>query len=169
MQIPDDDSGYILYKRHPVYNHLFCGTNGEIYSTKRCVFLSHNIHKKTGRSNVSISGKTITRHRLIMQTFVGNSDLHIDHINEIKSDNRLCNLEYVTWHENMARRVRNGNIKYNKGESNANSKITEEVARHIINLRKDGLSLKEIINSTGLSSSLIQRIIYNKLWKHLPR
>lgn len=169
MQIPDVDSGYILYKRHPVYNHLFCGTNGEIYSTKYGIFLSHNIHNKTGRSNVSVKGKTITRHRLIMQTFVGESDLHIDHINEIKSDNRLCNLEYVTWHENMSRRVDNGNIKYNKGSSNANSKITEEVALNIIRLRNSGLSLKKIIEKTNVSSSIVQKIIYNKLWKHLPR
>jgi hypothetical protein len=43
-------------------------------------------------------------HRLIMEAFVGKSNLHINHINSIRDDNRLDNLEYVTVRENQHKR-----------------------------------------------------------------
>ena len=48
-------------------------------------------------------GKSFCIHRLIMVSFIGVSELHIDHINSIKTDNRLENLEYVTNRENVSR------------------------------------------------------------------
>ena len=39
-------------------------------------------------------------HRLVLQAFVGVSELLVDHINGIKTDNRLCNLRYCTAREN---------------------------------------------------------------------
>ena len=39
-------------------------------------------------------------HRIVMLAFVGESDLQVNHINEIKTDNRLENLEYVTNKQN---------------------------------------------------------------------
>lgn len=39
-------------------------------------------------------------HRVVMESFVGPSDLQVNHINEEKTDNRLVNLEYVTASEN---------------------------------------------------------------------
>ena len=40
-------------------------------------------------------------HRLVMRTFVGESELEVNHKNGDKSDNRLSNLEYNTLRENM--------------------------------------------------------------------
>ena len=40
-------------------------------------------------------------HRLVMEAFCGPSNLTVNHINEIKTDNRLCNLEYMTQSENV--------------------------------------------------------------------
>jgi len=48
-------------------------------------------------------GKTYRTHRLIMLTFKGESKMPVDHINNIPNDNRLCNLEYVTYKENAHR------------------------------------------------------------------
>lgn len=42
-------------------------------------------------------------HRLVMTEFKGYSDLHIDHIDGVKTNNKLSNLEYVTQRENTAR------------------------------------------------------------------
>lgn len=45
-------------------------------------------------------------HRLVMLAFCGASELHVDHLNGIKTDNRLINLEYVTSRENSIRHYR---------------------------------------------------------------
>lgn len=42
-------------------------------------------------------------HRLVMQAFVGESKLTVDHIDEDKSNNNLSNLEYVSNSENVKR------------------------------------------------------------------
>ena len=46
--------------------------------------------------------KQINIHRLVMMAFIGPSDLHVDHINGIKNDNRLENLRYCTHRENAS-------------------------------------------------------------------
>lgn len=64
-------------------------------------------------------------HRLVMEEFIGKSKLHVDHINRIKTDNRLENLEYVTVRENVRRGMSNSrpseygmNIYQNKSKKN---------------------------------------------------
>ena len=46
-------------------------------------------------------GTTYGVHRLVMKAFVGNSDLVVNHKNEIPYDNRIENLEYITARENF--------------------------------------------------------------------
>jgi len=48
--------------------------------------------------------KQIRTHRLVYETFLGKTDLEIDHIIEgNKLDNRLCNLQAVTGRENTSK------------------------------------------------------------------
>lgn len=47
--------------------------------------------------------KTTYVHRIVIVSFRGKSDLHIDHLNGNRKDNRLENLEYVTIRQNQMR------------------------------------------------------------------
>jgi len=72
---------------------------------------------KSGYSQVGLSksGKVrwYTLGRLIYQSFKGPTDLHIDHINEIKTDNRLVNLQALSVYDNNIKSKRhNKTSKY---------------------------------------------------------
>lgn len=57
-------------------------------------YLNVNIKRDDGKY------KTNRPHRLVMLAFIGESNLEVDHINQIKWDNRLSNLRYCTTREN---------------------------------------------------------------------
>lgn len=81
---------------------------GEVRSLKNghkhMMSLKHN--KRSGYMYVILgyNGDSITRsvHRLVAGAFIPNPDNkpQINHINEVKTDNRVENLEWVTTHEN---------------------------------------------------------------------
>ena len=52
-------------------------------------------------------------HRLITSTFIGESNLHVNHIDGVKTHNNINNLEYVTLQDNVAHAVKTGLIKNN--------------------------------------------------------
>lgn len=73
-------------------------------------------------------------HRLVMNAFVGIVDEDINHINEIKTDNRLVNLEYCTPKYNCNYGTRNARISASSKGKNA---------RPVIQLDKNGNTMKE--------------------------
>lgn len=128
------------------------------------------------RVGLNICGKfkTYRVHRLVALNFLDekeNKD-QVNHINGIKDDNRLTNLEWVTGSENIKHAIKTGLIikdscinRSNKGNLNPNSKLDEEDVKKIRQLRKEGYKLKELSDIFKVSVVHVSRICNYKYWK----
>lgn len=102
-------------------------------------------------------------HRLVWITFNGSipEGMQVNHINEIKTDNRLCNLNLMTPKENVNWGTRNIRVANSLTD---NTKKTKSVNQLDINgnFLKKWNSFKEIENTLGYSKTLICRLCRGK-------
>ncbi|MCP4761423.1 MAG: endodeoxyribonuclease [archaeon] len=109
--------------------------------------------------------------RIVMATFNGASNLQVNHINGIKADNRLENLEYCTPSENIYHAFRTGLKHSKKGCDSHFAKLTEPQVRRIKWIAKYSVPekgyWKKLSTSLGVSNSMISMIVNNKSWKHI--
>lgn len=102
---PQEIEKYPMYIAYP---------DGRIYSNKSNKFLKFS-YDNQGYARVGLyignyKAKTIKVHRLIAESFIPNLENKIDvnHINGIKTDNRVENLEWCTRSENLKHAFDNG-------------------------------------------------------------
>lgn len=108
-------------------------------------------------------------HRLVGYAFLGLSkDKQINHINSIRHDNRLKNLEVCTARENTIHGIKYGYINSQKGELNMKVKLSEQDILTIKTLlQKKVLTQTEIGNLYSVCNQSISNIKLKKNWKHI--
>lgn len=110
-------------------------------------------------------------HRLVAQNFIPKplGNLQINHINGIKADNRVKNLEWCTPKENMHHAYSNNLMNPAAGEDCHLSKLNEKQVRLIKHLKncKPKMTQQEIGNLFNVSGSTIAYIFQNKIWKNI--
>lgn len=81
----------------------------KLYTNKQNGYVYAGLTKNNRR-------KTFRVHRLVMSTFVGWSELQVNHIDGDKTNNKLSNLEYCTGSENMIHAYKNNleKVTWNK-------------------------------------------------------
>lgn len=106
-------------------------------------------------------------HKLVMAAFVGPrpDGMTVDHVDGVKSNNKLTNLEYVTARENLDRKFRAGRCA--KGEGHGFSKFTVAQVLLFRRLVELGYVQKDIAKVFGISVSGLSGIITRKNWTHV--
>ena len=104
-------------------------------------------------------------HRLVMEAFLGPAPagMCVNHINFDRNDNRLRNLEYVTYSENTRHSLRAGRMRSQKGERNPGSKLTEAQVLRIRALEGERPA-REIGQRYGVGAAIIRAIWRRRAW-----
>lgn len=147
-----------MYKQHPITKH-YVSDRGFIIKT-RGLGEKKLRTTKTGYKCIGFGGTSYYVHRMVIEAFIGAipENLQVNHINGIKDDNRLVNLEVCTASENMRHAVSTGLKPGYPGELNSVSKLTNKEYYSIIELIMAGKSNTEIAFKYRLHSRYVSLI-----------
>lgn len=124
---------------------------------------------KTVRLHRNGYAKCCTVHRLVASAFLPNprNCPQVNHINCIKTDNRVDNLQWCTAKENTDHLVLAGCKP--KGEHHGMARLTDQDVVESWNRRAMGESTASIARSFNVTSETIGHIFRGNTWKHLSR
>jgi len=151
--------------------------NGEVYRLWKIGFKKLKIYfNNDGYAQISIAQfglkKTYLVHRIVGELFIENPNNlpEINHHDGDKKNNNISNLYWCTRAENIRHSFDTGLNKGKKGQSNNNSKLSEQ---DIIWIKQNHIPFNKKFGSRALSKKFnvcqghISRIINNKGWNHL--
>jgi hypothetical protein len=150
-------------------------SEGEVYSCRFNRLLKPQLGKM-GYYHVGLSVrgkvKLMHVHRLVAAAFLaaptGMNKPTVDHINYIKTDNRLVNLRWLSNADNSGRTSADERIHRPRGSAKPNAKLTEATVRHILAVyAAGGVSSYELAKEYGVSPTTIRSVITQQSWRHV--
>lgn len=163
-----------LYKPIPFATKYGISREGEVYSyhSKRILktSFSYNGYKKISLfPDISpAKQKSYQIHQLVLRTYIGEPPSlkhETDHINGIRTDNRLENLAWVTRQQNLERRQILGNMKI--GEKHPEAKLTANQVLEIVKRLGEGERLCDLTREFKMSYSAMLSIKQGVNWGHV--
>ncbi len=150
-----------IWKDIPGFPPYKVSDMGRIEGPRGISFGSINNHGYRRKVLYYVSGAKASFgvHRLVMSAFVGDGKgLEVNHLNGVKHDNRLENLEYVT---------RSGNMKHAYLSGLSKTKLKEQDVLAIMCLLKcdfQNMYIAKLFNVSDVTISLIKR---RRQWTHI--
>ena len=147
--------------------------DGRLFSSKRNKWLMpnlsiHGYYKYCFR--IDNKQKLVSAHRLVAQTYIDNplNKPYVNHLNGIKTDNRVENLEWCTALENQlhALNVLNKRVHWQRGVAHHNAKLNPEKVDEIRKRYKlGGCTHRSLARDFGVSCLAINHVINFRTWK----
>lgn len=152
-----------VIKNHPDYD---ISDFGRVRSRKRKNTAILKPMPRAGYLRVELDCKCYSIHRLVAESFISviENKTRVNHINGIKTDNHVSNLEWCTDSENIRHAINTGLKLSSKGERNGQSKLKEH---QIIEIRNSDLSHRKLGLIYGVDKSIIGDVKNFKTWKHI--
>lgn len=166
-----------IWKKIPEFENYEVSNFGNV---KRTVFKTKNLQPKLLKFNLSNKGyykvvlfKNNKRyenfvHRLVMKTFIGKcpDNFEVNHINAVRNDNRLENLEYITRSGNKKHSFQFG-LSDTKGTKNGRAKLDELKVKEIKRRLLEGEKQSKLAREFGVTFMTISLIRQGKNWSHV--
>jgi hypothetical protein len=147
----------------------FISSLGRVKSAKRTTTKGNLMSVKSNRyPKVTLCKngnlKTFNVHRLVANAFIENphNKKTINHINGVKSDNRVQNLEWNTYKENINHSFKTKLNVVKKGEEHHSAKIKNKDVDFIIKMSKNGIKDIDIAKKFNVARQTINAIRLGK-------
>jgi len=156
------------------YENYLIYSDGRIWSNKAGRFLKVQLdtcgYPQVGLYNET-GQKTTSVHRLVAEHFINGNEkgLQVNHINGIKTDNRIENLEWLTHSQNAQHAHDTGLMNTPNGSAQGSSKLVEKNIPEIFKRLASGETGKSIGDFFGVTGSAISLIKRGKNWAHMTQ
>lgn len=113
--------------------------------------------------------KNVAVHRLVARAFLKEppgGTHEVNHINAVKHDNCLCNLEWVTPRENARHAISLGRWTNVRGSRHPAAKLDESRVSSIRTEHNQGHSICSLARKYGVTRSTIGRVVHKEHWRH---
>lgn len=158
------DAGHVVEENYVAF------PSGNIYNLH-----GHMMDGAIGRDgyrHAIINKKNRDIHRIIAESFIPNEDNleQVNHINGIKTDNRVENLEWCTRSDNLKHAFANGLESPMRGESNPIHKLTEDDVRYIRQVYKKSdrnYGFAALARKFGVDKSTISDAAQKIHWRYM--
>lgn len=163
-----DDGNYSVTDDGRVYSHY--EYINKFTKVKRSIpLLLKQYPDKKGYLRVYLGRKVMQVHRIVAEQFIGAcpEGKECGHKDDVKNNNSVSNLHWITRKENIQEAIMNGAIKV--GERHHAAKLTEAQVVEIIKRRTAGERPCDLGREFNISPKLIPHIMTGKVWKHVHK